>query len=731
MPTELLPSGSTDFKSQAFWVNAFKSRSKELSRWYGQSYDLKACVQTEATDLAGAEGVKSKNLKLLRLDISLENDISEKIHDDVGIRNQYVLSTDDIKAKSGHSKRNTIQWLSIDDCAEPLKVLGEEAAVFEIVLDRGMLDSLTHTHEDKASTYLTGLLARGAANGRVMVVSLCQDAVLRILAKYLVESKYFVKLQPLRLRDAASFDTSYIPFVVTIYKGQQDQENTLVPMTVDYRYFNQNTKPTSSNVYQIFKVCKELRCRSFFEQNVLDYHPGNLKFFELITTGQNACQYYMSMYDRTLPNFSTAKAKHEMLKNLKSTIAVLVPLADQHCWLYKTSHGHQRLAEKAGSRRILCVFLPDFGQIHPEADPSKTVARIKEDIGRHLLELAVDKSQPVLLMTQQENYTDDRQTVFMGSSDHAGKIRVFDAVVDQEDEELKETVEDEPVDAPKPAQASKYMRRTMIFECNPRMAQSEVWFLASKRKGLEVSEFDYSHICHAYHLMMLSSISWLPSFYSTEPLSGALLGLGGGVFASVLRVLLGGRLKLACVELDPVIADIAEQHFGFTKDDNTSLHLGDGCAYIEQLATQEAGLHDFIIVDINKTTGDIGVEYEGVSCPPIPFLQESFLEAARKLLKPNGIVLYNVVIHKDVGQDRVVTQLQKVFPTILMMKHSQDLNHVMVCSDNKSVAELATKDIKSVLYKISSICPSMSKVISRTPMYLGKHAAFAPAVRDF
>lgn len=82
-------------------------------------------------------------------------------------------------------------------------------------------------------------------------------------------------------------------------------------------------------------------------------------------------------------------------------------------------------------------------------------------------------------MTQQEKFEDEREEVYRDESEFAGKIFVFDAVVDADDEEFKDSPDEAVVTVtvvPKPAEPSKYTRRAMIFECNPRMAQTETWY---------------------------------------------------------------------------------------------------------------------------------------------------------------------------------------------------------------------------------------------------------------
>lgn len=189
-------------------------------------------------------------------------------------------------------------------------------------------------------------------------------------------------------------------------------------------------------------------------------------------------------------------------------------------------------------------------------------------------------------MTQQENFVDERRVVCRDESEFAGKILVFDAVVDVDDEEFKSIPEEDDLkpDVARPPKASKYMRRSMIFECNPRMAQTELWY---KQKENEVSrgheslsnlssqlEFDFTHICHAYHIIMVTMLMAMNRNDSTQ-VKGLILGLGemnyvhagnnvtsfigGGMLPMLFKKLLGDSVSLDVVDIDPVVASLAQK----------------------------------------------------------------------------------------------------------------------------------------------------------------------------
>lgn len=231
--------------------------------------------------------------------------------------------------------------------------------------------------------------------------------------------------------------------------------------------------------------------KSFVTSNLGYYKPGNLVFLSLYNPDNQGTSYDLSVYDREFPPGISPGARATLIKTLRPTIAILVPQTDQHHWLYKTTHGHQRLAQRAGCRRLICAYLPEFGPVaEKKLAADDVVNKIKLDLGPLLINLAVDNTSPVLLMTQQENFVDERIQVYKCPSNFAENILVFDAVVDQDDEELKDFCDaDYLTHEHMPPSPSEFLRRTIIFQCNPRMAQTEIWYkmIDNKVKSIYLS----------------------------------------------------------------------------------------------------------------------------------------------------------------------------------------------------------------------------------------------------
>ena len=114
------------------------------------------------------------------------------------------------------------------------------------------------------------------------------------------------------------------------------------------------------------------------------------------------------------------------------------------------------------------------------------------------------------------------------------------------------------------------------------------------------------------------------------PSDGRILfvGLGGGAMPMYTRQVMP-EARIDVVEIDAMIVDVAQRHFGFRPDSQLVVHTGDGRAFIEQGVPP--GSYDLIVLD-------------AFSDDEIPFALTTvqFLEAVRTRLSPRGIVASNL-----------------------------------------------------------------------------------------
>ena len=105
------------------------------------------------------------------------------------------------------------------------------------------------------------------------------------------------------------------------------------------------------------------------------------------------------------------------------------------------------------------------------------------------------------------------------------------------------------------------------------------------------------------------------------------IGLGGGtVVKRMWRDYPWVRIDV--VELDPVIVDLARAYFALPDDERIRVITGDGRAFVETAEER----YDLIVVDAFDDD-DL----------PRPFKTEEFMRAARGLLQPDGVIVYNFI----------------------------------------------------------------------------------------
>lgn len=113
------------------------------------------------------------------------------------------------------------------------------------------------------------------------------------------------------------------------------------------------------------------------------------------------------------------------------------------------------------------------------------------------------------------------------------------------------------------------------------------------------------------------------------PSDGRILfvGLGGGAMPMYTRAIMP-EARIDVVEIDPLIVDVAQRHFGFRPDSQMVVYTGDGRAFIENAPPAS---YDLIVLD-------------AFSDDAIPFALTTwqFLEAVRSRMAPGGVVVSNL-----------------------------------------------------------------------------------------
>lgn len=716
MDLEVVPSRQEEFRNKERWRDMYLNHTQEdIQSWYGRASDYKGLLEyfDKGTDKENtASGQKSC--------VIVGDTIPDLAHSiSSGLIYQYV---EDKTKSTGLSDQ-----IRFNDLTELYEWDGEQMKDPHMIIDNGYVDRVCHSSDSPTSQvtkYFQHISTHFGQNTSFIIISLGHDIVIAEIIRYYRDKEYSLTCYPLDI--AQDYDCC-MPFITVITKkahphieGQGNQK--MLGISGSY-YSLQSKLPDYLSIYQFFRFTREARRIAFYERKVSEYHEGKLIFMSVLSSSQGASNrtvhYGLTLYDRVFPTMETNK-RRAMLRLVKPTVAILVSLADQHHWLYKTIHGHQKLAEKADARRIILVFLREFD---PFKDNTRIIQKFKEDLAQHLMNLSVDKEHPVLLMTQQQTFSDDRVEVHKEQTQFSGEIFVFDGVVDTDDEEWTQSPS-QSVNAN--AKPSKYRRRTMVFRCNPRMAQTEIWYQKKDNgKKIYVQPF---HISHAYHIFILAGIfssSLFTSYQIPQKLHGAVLGLGGGMLSTLLFELFEGNLSLDNVEIDPVVAKVTKEHFGFTESENNKLFVQDAITFIQQkVSEKQPQLYDLIVVDINATQDEIMAEFDGTSCPPPPFLKEDFLRNAASLLSPKGLLLINSITYTDRGRQKISSLFKSVFSRVSSYRYKEDMNEVFMCTNDTSSVDDTGLPSRKICIKAAQKLRNVDKMINLTPMYLGKKSDF-------
>ncbi|MGQ9592210.1 MAG: spermidine synthase [Planctomycetota bacterium] len=149
-----------------------------------------------------------------------------------------------------------------------------------------------------------------------------------------------------------------------------------------------------------------------------------------------------------------------------------------------------------------------------------------------------------------------------------------------------------------------------------------------------------------YSKVMMVGLGLVP-----EPRRILVLGLGGGAIPSFLHKRFP-RARIDCVDIDPVVVDVAKRYFGFKEDPYLRARVADGRKFVEE----SRRVYDAIFLD---AYGDDSI--------PIHLATREFLTAARSTVHPRGVILGNVWGRESNAlYDSMVRTYQAVFEQLYL-----------------------------------------------------------------
>ncbi|KAG9483205.1 hypothetical protein GDO78_009256 [Eleutherodactylus coqui] len=532
---------------------------------------------------------------------------------------------------------------------------------YQAVLDKGTLDAIladTDTSTLETATKLLTEVGRVLqCGGRYICVSLAQAHVLEKLVTQFSQGGWMIRIHQVsessRKEAGSEFALPVFVFVMTKVKEMPGFPQVLEMMPDD----EGGKSVRCGSPGELMDMVKERQRYALIRNRLNQNQSSPSVSLDLCDGVSGKTRYTFHVVDS--PTIRLSHANHFAI--------FIIPQGRETEWLFGSETGRKQLAGSVGFRRLLIVALHRDQQY-------ENMEAIQSELSAKVLELA----PPGLPDNQQIPFLSAggdigiRTVQYRGSSDMSGEYVVEDVRGD----------------------GTSYFRR-LIFLSNQNVVQSEARLLPShphsgpkkKRKDKKQQKandkvepatthvIDKSYLCCEHHKAMISGLSLLhnPGVAADQHISVLVVGLGGGSLSLFIHdYFLGAQVE--AVEIDSAVLDVASRWFGFSVDDRLKVHLGDGLAYIKQVAEKGKASYDVVMFDVDSK--DTGL---GMSCPPPAFVEKMFLQSVHKILKNDGIFILNLVCRDPVLKGNVINAIHEVFPLIYVQKIEDEVNEILFC----------------------------------------------------
>ncbi|KEP65262.1 UNVERIFIED_CONTAM: hypothetical protein HHA_213740 [Hammondia hammondi] len=584
-------------------------------------------------------------------------------------------------------------------------------------------------YREEAQVYLHSVLKVLKPGGVYILITLAQD----YLAKELVRSLHaaplaHVKIYPLSHK--SSVPSSPLPYLFAFTKSLSAapvEGSALQPVKgkppLACTVVADQSLGSANETFPIWELPKRVVAINkwrFFQSAIHLRQPGSRSTVSVHRqkAGDDSAAYSIAVYDRVFEEICDEKKRKKDARKADKkrpphkTAALLVPLGQECSWIYATPEGNEELACQAGVSRLLVVtagvdhlHATSSGREGPSVGGQKASVfdAMKEELAPYLADLALPGGGeiPVLVVSEETSVHAELACV---RSPLAGWITVRDVECEAESDEKREAKTDEET----------YVCRQMIFSCNPQAVQSEVKIRlpAAKSQLSRAPEFLFCQSTCAYHLAIAAAFALLPEETLSRKapqkptLVASLLGLGGGVLAQLLTSLFGASfdLHLACVDLDPVVLQLATQFFGFQEVQPTlTATVADALAFVERLAAHS---QDVLVVDINNSASS-----SALTCPSEAMLQANVLECMRTKLRPGGLLIFNLLSRCPQSKRAIIGRLTSIFAFVSAFSMPADVNELIVCGTAPPSHVATPADLQARLDTLfSAVGEDLSKV---------------------
>ncbi len=130
--------------------------------------------------------------------------------------------------------------------------------------------------------------------------------------------------------------------------------------------------------------------------------------------------------------------------------------------------------------------------------------------------------------------------------------------------------------------------------------------------------------------------------FRPEAQRSLLIGLGGGAMVHFIHAHWPEQI-IDAVEIDPVIVELAQTHFGLEQSNEVRLHAADGFLFIEESKER----YDIIYMDAFLKPS-VDTDSTGV---PLRLKTLTFYEQLKDRLEEEGVILFNINLHGGLESD--------------------------------------------------------------------------------
>ena len=664
----LLPKSVKEFGSKSYWDSFFQKRQNAFE-WYGEYHDLcgllhKYCKAKEHVLMAGCGNSQlSENLYDVGYRSIVNVDISDVVVNQMEARNKI--------------KRQSMQFLKMD-----LLDLKFEDESFQVVLDKGTLDAIFTSEEEKIIENVNKIFAEISrvlkVGGRYICITLAQEHILKILLDYFSKLNWFIRVHKVDI-SSNSNESSLPIFAFILTKTRPNPNSTLtMPQILEVVADASDKVSRLGSTLEMKKSVQGIQEFAMVKQHLKTLHPQ--EHFQLNLWSEES---------QEEPRYSLTIVDQKHSKSITGKFAIfIVPQGREHEWMFSVKAGQEKLAISAGFQRLVIVAL---NRDHKHAN----LEEVKEELSGKVLDFAqngVTSADQVPFLSIGEDVGKRRQV-------HRGKSAITgDYVIEDVERDGHETY------------------RHLIFLAKKDLVQSEAKLCnevtkiqrksSKKKKGAknkETQNVDLSYLACEYQHAIIAGFALSEKIKSSN-VSLLLIGLGGGSLPMFIHSHFS-QIHLTVVELDPDIVEVAKNWFDFQESERMKLVIGDGLQFIEETSssTPNSSKYDMVIFDVDSKDAS-----KALSCPPPQFVEEKTLMGVKSILNPGGLFILNLVcFDKEVKQEHVHT-IQQALPQAYLIDIENEVNEVIICKNSETHEDIVNfvKDGQQLEQQITAISPA-------------------------